>query len=98
MLIVSLSSLTSIEDVVIVSPSVALLSRHTSSHSAAARLLKQDPKHQGRCPRSALKHVLELAMQWYDLILINYSSCNNLQENGVFVSQHVAESVEMFHT
>lgn len=85
MLIVSLSSLTSVEDVAIVSPSVTLLSWQTSSHSAAARLLKQGPKQQGRCPRSTLKHVLELAMQRRDFIQINYSSRKNLQENWVFV-------------
>lgn len=61
-LIVSLSNSTSVEDAVIVSLSVSLLSRQTSSLSAATPPLKQDPKQQRRCPRSTLKNAVGLAM------------------------------------
>lgn len=62
MLIVTLSSFTSVEDAVIVSLSVSLLSGHTSSLSAVPPLLKRDQRQQARCPRSTLKHVLNLAI------------------------------------
>lgn len=84
MLIVSLSSLTSVEDAIIVSLSVSLLSWQTSSHSTTTQLLKQDPKQQGKCPRSTLKRVLELAMLWCDFIQINYSSIKKAAQNCFF--------------
>lgn len=61
-LIVSLSSLTSVKDAVIVSLPVSLVSGQTSSLSAAPSLLKQDQKQQARYPTSTLTYVLELSM------------------------------------